>query len=644
MPILGKRDAALNYAAAGMRIFPVISNGKLPAITNNLEAATTDPDQIIAWWAQNPEFNIGFDPGTSGWTIVDVEGHSGGLDAWVRLNGAFTPTFTVRTPSGGHHYYFKGAIKGSVRPFGKDTAIDLRGSGTYALLPPSEINAQPYEVIDDSPCADLPQWVVEHEANRRKPKPEQLPPSDIDPGAAITRGRIYLQTLVKTGEVGIIGQGSDDLTLRVAFDLRDLGVEQDTARDLLMEHWVPYCLPPGGWDADWIELKVQNAWEFARSKEAGIDAVGPSGEVFGASVARLSAAEDVHSVQSVQPETPKPKRFHLYTEAEQDRAPEPKWLVPGIIPEDSTILLYGPSGALKSTLALDIGLSVASGTEVCGVRPARSGWVLYATLEGRFGLMRKRRPAWRIAHGVDHPLPFFVSTAPLVRDDEQMQDFADAIKAKQQELGEAPSLIILDTIAKCMMGLEDTSSRDAGMFTGFCDQLLADFKAPILALGHTGKDGSKGHRGSAAFAGNMSSRFLMNYDKETKLASLLCEHHKDWDAPEAPWVFEARVIADALVLQDLSPREVAALKKQDDPFDASKVGGALKDLGAIEEAAAVTTHVLACKLTPRLPTDSDDDFMAVAAITERKLKALAKTKLSAYQRPAGSRIMWSLVF
>ena len=632
MPILGKRDAALGYAAAGMRVFPVISNGKLPAISNNLEAATTDPAQIESWWAQNSDFNIGFDPGTSGWTIVDVEGHSGGLEAWARLNGPTPPTFTIRTPSGGMHFYFKGAVKGSVRPFGRDNAIDLRGSGTYALLPPSSIDGQAYEVVDDSPCADLPQWILDHLASRQKIRPTQLPPSDIDPEAARTRGRIYLQTLIKGGEVGVVGKGSDALTLRVALDLRDLGCDADLARKLMVEHWMPHCQPPAEWTADWIELKVNNAWEFARSKEAGIDAVGPSAQVFAASIASLPPEEPT-----------KPARFHLYSEAEQDRAPEPKWLVPSLIPEDSTILLYGPSGALKSTLALDIGLSIASGTEVCGKRPLRSGWVLYATLEGRFGLMRKRRPAWRLAHGIDHPLPFFVSTAPLVRDNDQMQDFADAIKAKQDEMGEGPALIILDTIAKCMMGLDDTTSRDAGVFTGFCDQLLADFKAPILALGHTGKDKDKGHRGSAAFAGNMSSRFLMGYDKETRLANLVCEHHKDWDAPEQPWMFEAKEVAGALVLQDLSPREVAAMRKQDDPFDAGKVGAALKDLNAMETEGAVTTHILACKLTPRLPTDSDEDFLAVVAITERKLKALAKTKLSAYQRPHGNRIMWSLV-
>jgi len=633
MTILGKREAALSYAAAGMRIFPVISNSKMPAIKNNLELATTDPEVIESWWAQDPDYNIGFEPGTSGWTIVDVESHSGGPESWAKLNGPTTPTFTVRSASGGRHYYFKGTARSSIRPFGREHAIDLRGTGGYALLPPSSFGGQVYEIIDDSPCADLPQWIID--AQRPAPSIRQDTPDDIDPEAARTRGRIYLQTLVKTGTIGIIGQGSDDLTLRVALDLRDLGVEPEVASQLIVEHWMPYCLPPQEWTEDWIDLKVNNAWEFAQNKHAGVDAVSPSAEVFGPSIEKLADTPE----QTAQT----PKKFHLYTEAEQDRAPEPKWLVPGIIPEDSTILLYGPSGALKSTLALDIGLSIASGTEVCGTLPNRSGWVLYATLEGRFGLMRKRRPAWRIAHGLDRPIPFFVSTAPLVRDNDDMQAFGEAIAAKQKEMGEPPALIILDTIAKCMMGLDDTTSRDAGVFTGFCDQLLAEFNAPILALGHTGKDSQKGHRGSAAFAGNMSSRFLMGYDKETKIASLFCEHHKDWDAPEAPWLFEAKVVADALVLQDLSAKEVAALTRKDDPFDAAKVGAALRDLKATETEGAVTTHVLACKLTPRLPTDTEEDFMAVASITERRLKALAKTKLSAYQRPQGNRLMWSLV-
>jgi len=633
MPDSNLRAAALAYAAAGMRIFPCIPGGKTPAIRDNLTLATTDAAQIEAWWAADSERNIGFDPATSGWTIVDVEGHDGGQDAWERLNGREfeTPrTFTVQTPSGGRHYYFRGLVKGAVRPFGQDFAIDLRGDGTYAVLPPSVVDGKRYEVVDDSPCADLPQWIVD--ARAPKAAPVLRAPAEIDQTAAAARAAAHIDGLVRENVVGAIGQGSDALTLRVALELRDLGVEPETARDLLVDRWMPHCLPVGAWDAEWIERKVLNAWAYAGNAEPGVDATEPARRVFGPAVVALEAT----------PAAKKPERFKLLDEAEQDRAREPKWLVPSLIPEDSTVLLYGPSGALKTTFALDLGMCVASGTEICGVKPERTGWVVYATLEGRYGLMRKRRPAWRIAHGVDRPVPFFVSYAPLVRSDDQMQAFGDVVARKAKDMGEPPALIVLDTIAKCMQGMDDSAARDAGIFTAFCDQLLDAFHSPVVAIGHTGKDVERGHRGSEAFRANMGSHFLMTYDRPTKTATLKCQQHKDWDTPERPWLFEAREIAGALVLQDLDQREAAAREREDDPFDARKVGAALRELKAIGEDAAVTTHVLACALTPRLPADTEDAFAEAAARNERSLKALAKTKLPAYGRPLNGRLAWSL--
>jgi hypothetical protein len=60
--------------------------------------------------------------------------------------------------------------------------------------------------------------------------------------------------------------------------------------------------------------------------------------------------------------------------------PEPKWAVPGILPEGCT-LLAGPPKVGKSWLTLGLGLSVASGGKALGKIEVPAGPVLYLALE-----------------------------------------------------------------------------------------------------------------------------------------------------------------------------------------------------------------------------------------------------------------------
>jgi len=53
-----KAEAALTYASWGWHVIPVVPNGKVPATQHGVKDATTDPEQITRWWAQNPDFNI----------------------------------------------------------------------------------------------------------------------------------------------------------------------------------------------------------------------------------------------------------------------------------------------------------------------------------------------------------------------------------------------------------------------------------------------------------------------------------------------------------------------------------------------------------------------------------------------------------
>ncbi len=93
------------------------------------------------------------------------------LDALQKEYGQLPRTFTVRTGSGGLHYYFKqpkGCSVGSnsigrLREYAG--AIDVRGTNGQVIAPGNIYmwNGQivRYDIIDDSPIADAPAWLVD---------------------------------------------------------------------------------------------------------------------------------------------------------------------------------------------------------------------------------------------------------------------------------------------------------------------------------------------------------------------------------------------------------------------------------------------------------------------------------------------------
>lgn len=51
--------ATRQFAVAGVPVFPCVPGGKRPLTEHGFHDATTEPDQIAAWWRQHPQANIG---------------------------------------------------------------------------------------------------------------------------------------------------------------------------------------------------------------------------------------------------------------------------------------------------------------------------------------------------------------------------------------------------------------------------------------------------------------------------------------------------------------------------------------------------------------------------------------------------------
>ncbi|MHA6796762.1 bifunctional DNA primase/polymerase [Pseudonocardia bannensis] len=211
-------DAALDAAARGWPVFPLHRGTKRPALHGYTrcprqgacagghqgweQRATTDPARIRAAWAAGP-FNIGLATGPAGLLVVDCDtrknlddpdeappgewaGAAGGVDVLAVLAehaGAALPgTFTVGTPSGGRHLYFRAPAGAGLRNSAGllGWKIDTRAHGGYVVAAGSTTPAGDYTVTDDRAPAELPPWLFQ----RLRPAPPPAPlAGPIRPGS-----------------------------------------------------------------------------------------------------------------------------------------------------------------------------------------------------------------------------------------------------------------------------------------------------------------------------------------------------------------------------------------------------------------------------------------------------------------------------
>ncbi|HPD16232.1 MAG TPA: bifunctional DNA primase/polymerase [Planctomycetota bacterium] len=223
-------EAALEYAARGWLVFPLKPSGKTPLTPHGFKDATTDPEQIRAWWTQHPDANVGIRTGAvSGLVVLDIDchGEADGEASLAKLQedfGRLPPTLEVKTPSGGRHLYFvhrDGEVKSrnGLRP-----GLDLKADGGYVVAPPSALrdSPEPYARHNGHSSCPLPMWLIE-QANGRRSTPA---PAATLPASQVTRSAArYAETALKL-EVRNLRQAPEgtrnDTLNRAAFSLGQL--------------------------------------------------------------------------------------------------------------------------------------------------------------------------------------------------------------------------------------------------------------------------------------------------------------------------------------------------------------------------------------------------------------------------------------
>lgn len=193
----GQLRAALDAAARGWHVFPLIPGSKRPAVRAWQDRATTDTERISRCWHSGP-FNVGLATGPSRLVVVDLDtpkapddvppedwalpGIADGADVLAtvseRLEQPYPDgTFTVRTGRGGTHLYFRAPAGRELRNTGGKLGwkVDTRAAGGYVVAAGSVVEGRSYETIRDTDPVTLPGWLTDALTARPAPPPLRIP-------------------------------------------------------------------------------------------------------------------------------------------------------------------------------------------------------------------------------------------------------------------------------------------------------------------------------------------------------------------------------------------------------------------------------------------------------------------------------------
>lgn len=233
------------------------------------------------------------------------------------------------------------------------------------------------------------------------------------------------------------------------------------------------------------------------------------------------------NTQLIELAPPLPK-FKFHRLRDLGELPPPEWLIEGLIPAGSQVVLYGPSGHGKSFLAMDLAMSIAIGREWQGRRVDRKR-VIYVAAEGRRGVP-SRGEAWTRHNGyraADLDDAFFAFEGVQMRE----RDDVDLLIQRIAELGTPhPGLIVLDTFSRCFVGGDENAARDVSAFVEAAARLQRFTGGSVLIVHHTGKSDSDIERGSSAL--RAGADVMMLFRRRGRDEVLLLENNKQKDAEE----------------------------------------------------------------------------------------------------------------
>lgn len=312
------------------------------------------------------------------------------------------------------------------------------------------------------------------------------------------------------------------------------------------------------------------------------------------SASRTATLDDFYlqPMQTAAASAARSRQAFAFVQVGQLKLSKPVYLIDGLIETGCMGLIFGDPGNGKSFLAVDMGLSVATGRSYHG-HGVKRGAVFYIAGEGHSGLVR-RFHAWAKHHGttLDDALMFKSEGAAQFLDAEVAETVACAV-ADLAALHGPPALIIVDTLARNFGAGDENSTAEMGKFVAAMDRLRGNWSESVLLIVHHSGHSDKGRaRGAMALKGALDFEYRIEKDGDT--ISLSNTKMKDAEPPAqicfALTTVELEDAASAVLVLSDAPAPKAKTSIQHKIAIASYQTAAIKE-GIWEEGAFRGVHL-----------------------------------------------------
>lgn len=227
-----------NYIDKGLKIFPIVPNGKTPLIEKWQENCSCDFFQVLYWYENCPNCNWGLPANENGLFILDCDRHDANKDGvenfgklLKNLNITNWLTTCQHTPSRGMHYIYKTDdnlkdVLNDSNVFTDYPGIDFRTRG-YIVVEPSETQKGIYQFEYNEEIKEMPlklkQYILENtkskEDIKKQPyeKPKVVEKGDRDNQLFSYINNIYFKTRLDYDEVLCLAKNFNETVLEEPF-------------------------------------------------------------------------------------------------------------------------------------------------------------------------------------------------------------------------------------------------------------------------------------------------------------------------------------------------------------------------------------------------------------------------------------------
>lgn len=248
------------------------------------------------------------------------------------------------------------------------------------------------------------------------------------------------------------------------------------------------------------------------------------------SPAIISAADEFGVVELDEPVSVQ-KRQGFYTLGLQEvieraQADDSVPLIEHVLDQGTLAVLYGKPNCGKSFIALDMAFAIAGAVPWAG-HGVSQGSVLYVAAEGGRGVnQRIRAIVQKRQIACETPFALAPCTIDLFDGVADVKAVVAAANALSAQHTVPLRLIVIDTLARSFGAGDENTVKDMTKCIRNLDAIREATQATILVIHHSGKDASKGARGSSALLGAA--------DTEIEIADRRFKTTKQRDMPLLP--------------------------------------------------------------------------------------------------------------